>query len=60
MPEKIIRQFQKEYGDKLGKKRYYQTANKQGRDPETFKKKAPKEAPHSVKTHQQIPKAHPG
>ena len=42
MPEDIIREFQKKYGDKKGKEVYYATANKQGRDPETFEKKKPK------------------
>lgn len=36
MPTAIIRKFQKEYGKKKGKEVYYATANKQGRDPETF------------------------
>lgn len=39
MPEKIIKNFQKKYGKKKGKEIYYKTANKQGRDPETFEKK---------------------
>ena len=39
MPEDIIKDFQKEYGKEKGKRVYYATANKQGRDPETFKKK---------------------
>ena len=38
MPDKIIRQFQTEYGVKKGKSLYYATANAQNRDPETFKK----------------------
>ena len=42
MPEKIIRKFQKKYGAKKGKQVYYATANKQGRDPETFHKKTSK------------------
>jgi hypothetical protein len=29
----------KQYGEKRGKAVYYATANKQGRDPETFEKK---------------------
>ena len=33
----IIKNFQKQYGKKKGKNIYYATANKQGRDPETFK-----------------------
>jgi hypothetical protein len=37
MPTAIIREFQKEYGKKHGKEVFYATANKQGRDPETFK-----------------------
>lgn len=37
MPEAIIKNFQKEYGAKKGKRIYYATANKQGRNPETFK-----------------------
>ncbi len=39
MPEAIIKKFQKEYGAKKGKQVFYATANKQGRDSETFKKK---------------------
>ena len=39
MPEKIIKKFQKKYGKKKGKKIFYATAKKQGRNPETFKKK---------------------
>ena len=39
MPAKIIRKFQKEYGKKEGKSLYYATANKQHRNPETFKRK---------------------
>ena len=39
MPEKIIRQFQQEYGAKKGKAVFYATANAQGRNPETFKKR---------------------
>jgi hypothetical protein len=43
MPKSIIRKFQKEYGKQHGKEVYYATANKEGRDPETFHKgkKAP-------------------
>lgn len=40
MPQKIISQFQKQYGAKKGKQVFYATANKQGRDKETFKKKS--------------------
>jgi hypothetical protein len=39
MPEEIINKFKKEYGPE-GEKIYYATANKQGRDPETFKKES--------------------
>ena len=39
MPKTIIDEFEKQYG-KGGKKVYYATANKQNRDPETFKKKS--------------------
>jgi len=39
MPEKIIKDFQDKYGKKKGKEVYYATANKENRDPETFKKK---------------------
>lgn len=39
MPKEIISKFQKKYGKKKGKSVYYATANKEGRDPETFKKK---------------------
>lgn len=35
----IIKKFQDQYGAEKGKKVYYATANAQGRDPETFKKK---------------------
>jgi hypothetical protein len=38
MPRAIIRKFEKEYGTKHGKEVFYATANKQGRDPETFHK----------------------
>jgi hypothetical protein len=38
MPRAIIRRFEKEYGAKHGKEVFYATANKQGRDPETFRK----------------------
>lgn len=38
MPGKIIKKFQDEYGAMQGKNIYYATANKQGRDPETFEK----------------------
>jgi hypothetical protein len=40
MPQKIISKFQKKYGKKKGKNIYYATANKQGRDPETFHKES--------------------
>lgn len=40
MPKNIIRKFQKRYGKKRGKSIYYATANKQGRDPETFRKES--------------------
>jgi hypothetical protein len=36
MPTAIIRKFQKEYGAKRGKAVFYATANKEGRNPETF------------------------
>lgn len=39
MPEKIIKKFKKKYGSKRGKQIYYATANKQKRNPETFRKK---------------------
>lgn len=39
MPKEIIQKFQKQYGKKRGKEVYYATANKEGRNPETFKKK---------------------
>lgn len=35
----IIKKFQDQYGAEKGKQVYYATANAQGRDPETFKKK---------------------
>ncbi len=38
MPKEIIRKFEKEYGKKHGKEVFYATANKEGRDPETFRK----------------------
>jgi hypothetical protein len=38
MPKAIIKKFQDKYGKKRGKSIYFATANKQGRDPETFKK----------------------
>lgn len=38
MPEDIINKFKDQYGDKKGEQVYYATANKQGRNPETFKK----------------------
>jgi len=38
MPKEIIKKFQKRYGKKRGKQIYYATAEKQGRDPETFHK----------------------
>lgn len=34
----VIKKFQDQYGAEEGKKIYYATANKQDRDPETFKK----------------------
>jgi hypothetical protein len=40
MPQEIISKFQKQYGKKKGKQVYYATANKQGRNPETFKKES--------------------
>jgi len=40
MPKDIIRKFQKKYGKKRGKSIYYATANKQGRNPETFRKES--------------------
>ncbi len=40
MPKEIISKFQKQYGKKKGKQIYYATANKQGRNPETFKKES--------------------
>lgn len=40
MPKDIIKKFQKQYGKEKGKKIYYATANKQGRDPETFQKES--------------------
>lgn len=39
MPKEIIKKFQNQYGKEKGKGLYYATANKQGREPETFKKK---------------------
>jgi len=39
MPQEIISKFQKKYGKEKGKQIYYATANKEGRNPETFKKK---------------------
>jgi len=39
MPEEIINRFKDQYG-KDGEGIYYATANKQGRDPETFKKES--------------------
>lgn len=39
MPEQIIRKFEKKYGKKKGKSIFYATANKENRNPETFKKK---------------------
>lgn len=42
MPKRIIKKFQKKYGTKKGKQIYYATANKQGRNPETFRKKSRK------------------
>lgn len=39
MPKDIIKKFQDKYGKEKGKNVYYATANKEGRDPETFKKK---------------------
>jgi hypothetical protein len=38
MPEEIIKKFQDQYGKEKGKQIYYATANKQDRNPETFKK----------------------
>jgi hypothetical protein len=40
MPQDIINKFKDEYGDKAGEKIFYATANKQGRDKETFKKES--------------------
>ncbi len=37
MPKAIIRKFEKQYGKKRGKEVFYATANKEGRDPETFR-----------------------
>lgn len=42
MPDEIIKQFEKQYGTKKGKKVFYATANKQKRNPETFKPKRQK------------------
>lgn len=39
MPKRIVAKFQKEYGAKKGRSVFYATANKQRRNPETFKKK---------------------
>lgn len=39
----IINKFKKQYGKKKGEKVYYATANKQGRNPETFKADEEKE-----------------
>jgi hypothetical protein len=39
MPKKIIAEFQKQYGNKMGKSIFYATANKQNRSPETFEKR---------------------
>jgi hypothetical protein len=39
MPKDIIKEFMKEYGAKKGKRVFYATANKQHRNPETFKKR---------------------
>lgn len=39
MPKEIIEKFQKKYGEKKGKEIYYATANKENRNPETFKAK---------------------
>ena len=44
MPKEIIEKFQKEYGKKKGKSIFYATANKEGRDPETFRKGKGKQA----------------
>jgi hypothetical protein len=44
MPTALIRKFQKEYGTKRGKEVFYATANKEGRDPETFRKRAKRPA----------------
>lgn len=38
MPEEIINKFKDQYGDEKGEQIYYATANKQGRNTETFKK----------------------
>jgi len=42
MPQDIIDEFQEQYGEEKGKRVFYATANKQNRDPETFKKKKDK------------------
>jgi hypothetical protein len=39
MPKEIIKKFEKQYGKKKGKGIFYATANKEGRNPETFEKK---------------------
>lgn len=41
MPQAIINQFEKQYPGR-GKSVFYATANKEGRDPETFKLKGKK------------------
>jgi hypothetical protein len=39
MPEQIIKKFEKNNGKKKGKSIFYATANKENRNPETFKKR---------------------
>lgn len=39
MPEKIKKEFEKQYGKEQGERIFYATAAKQNRDPETFEKK---------------------
>jgi hypothetical protein len=40
MPTAIIRKFKQEYGSAKGKRIFYATANKQDRNPETFRKRS--------------------
>ena len=38
--KKVLKKFKDQYGFEQGEKVYYATANKQGRDPDTFKKES--------------------